>query len=283
MPVPDDFESRYYASRQFDADHAREVRSHYLRFVAGREFLVELGAGRGEFLELAASEVGRVLGVDADPDMVEQIKARGLDAVQADVADYLTSTDDRPDAVFLAHLIEHLPVDAAFEMLGRIAAIVPAGGVLIVVTPNPGCLANLTNDFWSDPTHVRLYTLELVCFLCEQAGFDVVEAAGNPADVPGPPPLLRASESLRPWAPAEPDIEPRGPMQYDEQLHLESVIEELARLRAGMESMAHWMVEQSRQLIELRHYTEVVARAHDNTLEHLWGPNEIYVVAERRA
>ncbi|MCX7621181.1 MAG: class I SAM-dependent methyltransferase, partial [Acidimicrobiales bacterium] len=255
---------------------------HYLRFVEGREFLVELGAGRGEFLELAAPTVGRVLGVDADPVMVEQIKAKGLEATQAEVGEYVAATDDRPDAVFLAHLIEHLPVDTAFALLCNIASILRPGGVVIVVTPNPACLANLTNDFWSDPTHVRLYTLELLSFLCEQAGFEVIEASGNPADVPGPPPLLRGPDPLGPWARPEPQIEPRGPVQYDEHLHLESVIEELARLRVGVESLAHWIIEQSRQLIELRHYAEVLARHYDATLEHLWGPNEIYVVGERR-
>jgi SAM-dependent methyltransferase len=282
MPVPDEIESRYYASQGFDPAHAREVRSHYLSFVEGKQLLLELGCGRGEFLQLAAPSVGRVLGVDVDPDMVKQAGDAGFEAVQADVLDYLAITDERPDAVFLAHLIEHLPVDAAFEVLQRVAALVPPGGVVIVVTPNPACLANLTNDFWSDPTHVRLYTVDLLRFLLDQTGFDVVDAGGNPLDVPGPPPELLASASTEPWGAADVEVAPMAPMTYDESFQLETVLDELSRLRTAVESMAHWIREHDARLTEVRHFAEATAARHDDTLRHLYGPNEIYAVGARR-
>ncbi|MEZ5208020.1 MAG: hypothetical protein R2690_13840 [Acidimicrobiales bacterium] len=82
MPLPDEIEHRYYTSQGFDPAHARQVRSHYLPFVDGRELLVELGCGRGEFLEVASEVVERCLGVDADPAMVEAVVAAGHDAVR---------------------------------------------------------------------------------------------------------------------------------------------------------------------------------------------------------
>lgn len=281
--LPDEVESRYYSSQGFDPDHARTVRSHYLSFVEGKDLLIELGCGRGEFLQLAAPEVGRVLGVDVDPAMVEQAAAAGVEAVEADVLRFLTDTDERPDAVFLAHLIEHLSVADAFAVLERIAALVPPGGVVIVVTPNPACLANLTNDFWSDPTHVRLYTVDLLRFLLEQTGFDVRDAGGNPLDVPGPPPALLTSDETSDWGRADVHVEPMAPVEYDESFQLETVIDELSRLRRAVESIAHWVDEHDGRLVELRHLAESTAAAHDRTLHHLYGPNEIYVVGERRA
>jgi SAM-dependent methyltransferase len=185
--------------------------------------------------------------------------------------------------VFLAHLIEHLPVDAAFELLEQAARIVAPGGVLIVVTPNPACLAVLTNDFWSDPTHVRLYTLELLSFLLDQAGFDVVEAAGNPRDVPGAPPTLAAPPALVPWGDERVEIDPPPAFDYDQDLRLEGVLDELSRLRRALEGLVHLQRLHDDRLLALRHFATTAAERHDATLAHLWGPNEIYVVGERRS
>lgn len=282
MPVPEELESRYYASQGFDPDHARHVRGQYLPFVEGRQLLLELGCGRGEFLQLAAPAVGRVLGVDVDPEMVEQAVGAGVDAVQADVIEFLASTEERPDAVFLAHLIEHLTVAEAFEMLEQVARIVPAGGVVIVVTPNPACLANLTNDFWSDPTHVRLYTVDLLRFLLDQTGFDLLEAGGNPLDVPGPPPELLSIAAPEPWGEADVEVAPMAPIRYDESFQLDTVLDELHRLRTAVEALAHWIGEHDGRLAELRHLAETTAARHDAALRHLYGPNEIFAVGVRR-
>jgi SAM-dependent methyltransferase len=281
MSTPDDIESRYYAAQGFDPSHAADVRSHYLPFVEGRSMLVELGAGRGEFLDVAAPVVDRVVGVDADTDMVRQIRDRGHEAVHSDVLAYARDTDDRPDAIFLAHLIEHLSVDSALGLLTDCARILAPGGRLIVVTPNPACLAILRNDFWSDPTHVRLYTLDLLRFLVGQAGFEVVEAAGNPRDVPGAPPLL-AAPPFGQWESESVTIDPRADIAYDTELRLEGVIDELARLRAGLESMIHAFGVHQQRTAELHRLAALAAQRHDDTLADLWGPNEIYVVAELR-
>lgn len=282
MPLPEEVESQYYASRGFDPDHARRVRAHYLPFVAGRELLVELGAGRGEFLELARSEVERVVAVDVDPAMCAQVRDLGMEAIQSDVLSFLASTALRPDAVFLAHLIEHLPVDAAFDMLGLIAGIVPRGGRVVVVTPNPACLAVLTNDFWSDPTHVRLYTLELLSFLCEQAGFDVIEAAGNPADQPGPPPAMHPPASLGAWELPSVAVAPRATIEIDDGYRLDTVLDEMARLRRASEDLSGALEAMGALLLELRSHAESLATKVGSGFSALYGPNEIYVVAERR-
>jgi hypothetical protein len=281
MPLPEEVESRYYASRGFDPDHARQVRSHYLPFVAGRELLVELGAGRGEFLDLARDEVGRAVAVDVDPAMCEQVRGLGLEAIHADVRTFLATTDLRPDAVFLAHLIEHLPVDAAFEMVSAIGAITPPGGRIVVVTPNPACLAMLTNDFWSDPTHVRLYTLELLTFLLEQAGFEVVEAAGNPLDRPGPPPETHPPGPMGPWDLPAVEVAPRAVIEIDDGYRLDTLLDEISRLRRASEALAAGLAAQGRLLVEVREHAERIDEHIASAFDHLYGPNEIYVVGER--
>jgi len=285
-PVPDEIESSYYTAQGFDPAHSRQVRSHYLPFVLGRGFLVELGCGRGEFLSLVAEQQpeARRLGVDVDPEMVRQVREAGHEAVEDDLLTYLHGTSDRPDAVFLAHVIEHLSVGEAFAMFGRLREVIPAGGRLIVVTPNPACFANLSNDFWSDPTHVRLYTLDLLQFLLGETGFEVIDAGGNPLDVPGPPPeLLTPVANLDAWGAAEMVMPEPTPITFDEGVAVEGILEELTRLRATVASAVHWMGIYNDRMIEMRHLAESVAAAHDASLRHLYGANEIYVVGERTA
>jgi SAM-dependent methyltransferase len=282
--IPDEIESRYYTSQGFDADHSRAVRSHYLQYLEGRRFLVELGSGRGEFLQVAKGLVDRLVGVDVDPDMVKQVEAAGFEAVHADVLEYLTDTDHRPDVVFLAHVIEHLPVDAAFEMLRDAANIIEPGGLIIVVTPNPACIANLTNDFWSDPTHQRLYTLDLLSFLLDQTGFEVKEAAGNPLDVPGPPfDLVAPPLAADAWERADTAVDPRATIDYVDGAGMDGVIDELHRLRKAVERLAFWQSTHDERIGALRQFAEDVGDRHNETLRFFYGPNEIYVVGERRS
>lgn len=282
MPLPDEVESSYYAAQGFDPAHARAVLAHYLPYVETRSFLVDLGCGRGELLDLARDRVGRVLGVDVDPAMVAAVRDQGIDAVQQDVLAWVAETDETPDAVFMAHLVEHLTVDAAYDLLVGLARVIPPGGVLIVVTPNPACMANLRNDFWSDPTHLRLYTPDLLSFLLDQAGFEVTAARVNPENDPGPPPEFLAPPVNEDIDVATVTVEPAAPIQYDESFQLETLLEETARLRAAVLSLVHGFAQLEGHHRQLRHLTSLLAERHDATLRHLWEPNEIYVVGERR-
>jgi hypothetical protein len=168
-------------------------------------------------------------------------------------------------------------------MLSDIGAILEPGGVVILVTPNPACLANLTNDFWSDPTHQRLYTLDLLSFLLDQTGFDVREAAGNPLDVPGPPPEIVAPPlAADDWEVAATQVEPRGLIDYIDGQGMDGVLDELHRLRKAVEEMSYWQHAHDERLGVLRRFSEAVADTHNETVRFLYGPNEIYVVGERR-
>jgi SAM-dependent methyltransferase len=276
VPLDPDVEAQYYTSRNFDSGHARDVREHYLQYVQGREFLVELGCGRGEFLGLAKDVVGQVRGVDVDPQMVSSASAAGLDVVTADVRDYLATTTDRPDAVFAAHLVEHLSVDTTYELLQSIGRILRPGGVVVLVTPNPACLAMLTADFWSDPTHVRLYTLELLDFLLTASGFAVVARGGNPADVPGPPPQLLAADTLEPWGPL---TESLGSWTIPG----EEKKDDLSKLSREVAALRHVLSALDERVFNLRHFAQHIGDRFNDALHFLYPANEIYVVGQKSA
>ncbi|MGH9364102.1 MAG: class I SAM-dependent methyltransferase [Thermoanaerobaculia bacterium] len=74
------------------------------------------------------------------------------------------------DAVLCLEVIEHLPLEAGLALRDRLAGMVKPGGVLVLSTPNPGCILS---PFARDETHVHLYPLmDLVTWAWSQ-GLDV--------------------------------------------------------------------------------------------------------------
>lgn len=278
-------ESRYYRHQKFDSTHLTKVRSHYLRYVEGRDFVVELGCGRGEFLSDVGALGIRALGVDIDPGMVAATRARGLEAVEQDVIEFLQTTDEEPDLVFAAHLVEHFQVEGALALFKAAGEKLRPGGLLIAVTPNPHCLAVMLSDFWNDPTHVRPYTIALLEFIANEAGLEIVESAANPLDVPGPPPELRVPETLLPWGKQDGSLPP----WLVEQLDVDDgpTREALYALLQRLYDINHLLMKRIDELEErvdkVRHQAQAASAGVNSALEHHYGPNEIYLVARRPA
>jgi SAM-dependent methyltransferase len=200
-------ESDYYAHMGFDPEHQREVLRFYVPMFAepaetsteGKQGpVLEIGCGRGEFLGLLRDAGIQARGVDIDPGMVQRARAEGFDVLQDDALEFLHA-DPAPgpyQGVFCAHFIEHLTPEQVVHFLEGVRRVLVPGGRLVTVTPNPGCYAVLSHDFWWDPTHVRFYEVALVEFLCRQAGFEVESSGTNPANHPGPPPQYLVAEPM---------------------------------------------------------------------------------------
>ena len=67
-------ESDYYDYMHYDAAHSRAVLAHYVPLFAGAAPVLELGSGRGEFLDLLRETGVTASGVDNDEGMVERAR-----------------------------------------------------------------------------------------------------------------------------------------------------------------------------------------------------------------
>ncbi len=88
-------ESAYYRHQRFDPDRIREVRAYYLQFLAGHDFIVELGCGRGEFLELLKDWVKGRWGSIRTRVVAERSRG-GLDVVLQDAVEFVETTGEAP-------------------------------------------------------------------------------------------------------------------------------------------------------------------------------------------
>ncbi len=161
----------------------RERLSPYVEYFRGRRNVLDLGCGRGEFLGLLRNAGIPAVGVDSDPEAVRNCEDAGYDIRRYDIFEFLESHHSF-DGVMASHIIEHLDFPAAERLVGCCYRLLPPGGVMIVVTPNPENLTAITKTFWLDPTHVRPYPLELLVELLKSAGFEIAAGGGAKATRP---------------------------------------------------------------------------------------------------
>ena len=134
--------------------------------------ILDLGCGRGEWLELLRDEGLRSRGVESNRVLVEQARARGLEVAEQDALEFLRGQPPNSfGAVTAFHFIEHLRFETLVELLDEIRRTLRPGGLVIFETPNPKNLVVAACNFYSDPTHARPIFPETLRFLLEQKGF----------------------------------------------------------------------------------------------------------------
>ena len=142
--------------------------------------VLDVGCGTGVFLDLLRERgVARVVGVDRDPEMVQEARARGHDARVLDARDGLDLAE-RFDGIYAAFVIETMDGDEAIGFLRACAALLAPDGLLIVRTLNPGNAAVRDGGLWLEPWAKRPYPLPTLHVLFGDLGLRIVGAGNEP-------------------------------------------------------------------------------------------------------
>ncbi len=163
-----DFEDTFRGSE----DLIRERLRPYLELIGDHRPVLDVGCGRGEFLELLAEAGVPAHGIDLDSSMVARAKEKGLSVEEAEANAYLSQQRDGSlGAIFSAQLIEHLPYESLLEFfhLGR-KKLAP-GGVFIAETVNPHSI-QAYKAFWVDLTHRLPIFPEVAVTFARMHGFE---------------------------------------------------------------------------------------------------------------
>lgn len=172
------FEDRFRGNRWEIRERQRAHLPLLRAAQAGREDrpIVDVGCGRGEWLELLREEGLRATGVDLNHTMIELCRNMNLDCVQDDAVGYLRRVADNSlGAVTGFHIIEHLPFEVFVALLDESLRVLKSEGLILFETPNPANLLVSSNRFYLDPTHRNPMPAELTTMIAEARGFVGVE------------------------------------------------------------------------------------------------------------
>jgi SAM-dependent methyltransferase len=177
-------------------DDIRDRLASYLPLFDGQRDVLDVGCGRGEFLELLRQRGISARGLDLNHEMVETSRARGLEVAEGDALGYLQSLpDDSLGGIFAAQVVEHLEPGYLMRVLEAAAHKMRPGGVIVLETINPACWLAFFESFLRDVTHVWPLHPDTLQYLMRASGFGRVEIeyrspvaeASRLQPVPGPP------------------------------------------------------------------------------------------------
>jgi SAM-dependent methyltransferase len=138
--------------------------------------VLDLGCGRGEWLEILAEANLDAYGVDTNRIFIAQCKERGLRVIEEDALQHLRGLQDsRLGAVTGFHIIEHLPLDVLVKLIEETVRVLKPGGLAIFETPNPQNVLVGSHNFYIDPTHRHPIPCITAQFLLEALGLCDVE------------------------------------------------------------------------------------------------------------
>jgi SAM-dependent methyltransferase len=165
------FENRFRGSRE-------EIRRHlatYLPLFEGLAPIVDLGCGRGEFLDLLKEQGIPARGVEGNSAVARECRERGLDVVDGDLLAFLRAEKEGElGGVFAAQVAEHLPPAVLQATLREAHRVLRPGGLLVLETVNPRSVHALLESYNRDLSHERPLHPDTLRFLAAACGFSDV-------------------------------------------------------------------------------------------------------------
>ena len=172
------FEDQFRGSREDIKDRLRIYLSILKEAELGTDEMpvLDVGCGRGEWLELLKEQNLRAQGVDVNRVFVGECQQQGLEVIERDVIVYLRTLPSSSLGVVTGfHIIEHLPFEVLIKLMDETVRVLKPGGAAIFETPNPENVLVGSYTFYLDPTHRNPLPSAVVKFLAEARGLCRVE------------------------------------------------------------------------------------------------------------
>lgn len=139
----------------------------------GEAEALDIGCGRGEWLELLQKTGLEGRGIDLDDGMLHACREMGLSVEQGDGIALLESLPSDSLALVSAfHVVEHIPFQQLQRLVEEALRVLQPGGFLVLETPNPENLSVGAHTFYLDPTHERPIPPDLLGFLPAHYGYE---------------------------------------------------------------------------------------------------------------
>jgi len=172
------FEDKFRGSR---AEITKRLEA-YLPYIKDLPFkqkkikALDVGCGRGEWIELLGNNGYNAKGIDLNRIMIKKSQKLGLEVKEADVIDHLESLENESLHIITGfHIIEHLDFEVLIQMFDESLRVLKPGGLIIFETPNPKNLTVGACNFYTDPTHINPIPPHTLEFMLQERGFINIE------------------------------------------------------------------------------------------------------------
>jgi SAM-dependent methyltransferase len=191
------FEAEFRGTHDELIERYRDLVHHF----DGLAPVLEIGCGRGEFLELLGEIGVAATGVELDADLAKRAADQGLEVTAGNGLEALAAAEPNSlGGVVLVQVIEHLTAQEVVQLVSLAAEKLRPGGKVLIETVNPQSLYVFARAFYLDPTHAQPVHPGYLSFLFREAGFEGVFIEWRsppPADEALLEPSPRAAEPQR--------------------------------------------------------------------------------------
>lgn len=154
----------------------KQNQNQYIKYFENKSNVLDIGCGRGEFLELLAKNNINCKGIDVYEEFTDYCLDKGLVVEKSDALDFIEKEKDNSlGGIFMGQVVEHLSEDYLFSLLEKCYEKMENGAYFVAETPNPTNLTTFTNSFYLDPSHIKPIHPESFKFMLEHVGFREVE------------------------------------------------------------------------------------------------------------
>lgn len=155
-------------------ENTRKYQRKYVGYFHPGQRVLDIGCGRGVFLEVLRDAGMKGIGVEAAAEKVAECRNKNLEVHRADAILFLKKRSSRYHGIFCSHFVEHLPPPTVLEFMRLAHRGLEEDGLLIIITPNFKNIDVIAERFWLDISHVRPYPTPLLEKMVESAGFTVI-------------------------------------------------------------------------------------------------------------
>lgn len=162
------FEEKYRGSQE----NIKNKLEEYLQYFEKQNNVLDIGCGRGEFLEILRENNIDAKGIEIDEDMLLLCKEKNLNVDNTDALTYLSSLEgDSLGGIILTQVIEHLEPNYLIQLISLAYEKLKPGAYFVAETINPQSLIVFTEAYFMDLSHIRMIHPYTIKFLVESEGF----------------------------------------------------------------------------------------------------------------
>ncbi|NLJ19156.1 methyltransferase domain-containing protein, partial [Globicatella sulfidifaciens] len=167
------FENEFRGSRE----GVKEIQSVYVPYFKDKNSgrILDIGCGRGEFLELMRDNEIKAYGVDSYKPFVDYCRKLGFNVIYGDALTHLNEIEDCSlGGIFMSQVVEHLSNNYLITLINTAYKKLIPGSYFILETPNPDCLAAIS-EFNIDMSHTKPVHYKTLEFLFKEANYSSIE------------------------------------------------------------------------------------------------------------